>query len=114
MVQSVSPYVNPWSIFCLKYFILPTERFEWDKDEFLLHLRQEYDMKAYSPFLKLNYYGMIDVEPLKKYTNVHIINYSDLMNGRDTGTVFDDYKKEIHTYFENNTRILDEFDIQCL
>ena len=71
-------------------------------------------MKAYSPFLKLNYYGMIDDEPLKKYTNVHIVNYSDLMNGRDTGTVFDDYKKEIHTYFENNTRILDEFDMQCL
>ena len=114
MIESISPYLNAWSIFCLKYFSLPMERFDWDKDEFLMHLKQEYDMKMYSPFMKLNYLGMIDVEPLKEYTNVHVVKYGDLMNGRDTGTAFDDYKKEIHTYFENNTRILDEFEMQCL
>lgn len=114
MVESISPYLNAWSIFCLKYFSLPMERFDWDKDEFLMHLKQEYDMKMYSPFLKLNYYGMIDIEPLKEYTNVHVVKYGDLMNGKDTGTAFDDYKKELHTYFENNTRILDEFEMQCL
>ena len=114
MIKSISPYLNAWSIFCLKYFSLPMERFDWDKDEFLMHLKQEHDMKMYSPFLKLNYYGMIDVEPLKEYTNVHVVKYGDLMNGKDTGTAFDDHKKEIHTYFENNTRILDEFEMQCL
>ena len=43
-----------------------------------------------------------------------LLKYGDLMNGKDTGTAFDDHKKEIHTYFENNTRILDEFEMQCL
>ena len=69
-------------------------------------------IKKYSPFIKGQ--EMINVEPLKEYTNVHVIKYGDLMNGRDTGTAFDDYKKELHTYFENNTRILDEFEMQCL
>ena len=45
MVQSISPYLNEWSNICLKYFALPTDRFDWDKDEFLMHLRHEYDMK---------------------------------------------------------------------
>ena len=69
--------------------------------------------KKYSPF-KYKTWDTIDTEPLKEYTNVHVIKYGDLMNGRDTGTAFDDHKKEIHTYFENNTRILDEFEMQCL
>ena len=113
MVESISPYLNAWSTLSLKYFAYPTDRFDWDKDEFLMHLRHEYDLKKYSPF-KYKKWDTIDTEPLKEYTNVHVIKYGDLMNGRDTGTAFDDHKKEIHTYFENNTRILDEFEMQCL
>ena len=112
MIQEISPYINEWSIFAQKYFTVPTDRYNWDKDEFLMSLKHEYDKKEYSPFIKGQ--EMIDVEPLKEYTNVHVIKYGDLMNGRDTGTAFDDYKKELHIYFQNNTRILDEFEMQCL
>lgn len=45
---------------------------------------------------------------VEDYTDVHIIKYDDLINGRDTGTKLDDNKKQLKEYFERNEEILDE------
>lgn len=55
-----------------------------------------------------------DREQIEKHTKLHVINYSELfLEGKDTGTVFDNYKKEIKEYTDTNWetihRFLDDF-----
>ena len=48
-----------------------------------------------------------DVDEVKDYTDIHIIKYDDLLNGRDTDTKLDDHKDELKEYFERNSETLD-------
>lgn len=50
-----------------------------------------------------------NIEDVADYTEVLVIKYDDLVNGRDTGTKLDDHKNEMKSYFERNEEILERF-----
>ena len=51
-----------------------------------------------------------DLENMKRYTQVHVIQYEKLfIKGIDTNTIFDEYKEEIKEYTKRNDNLLSSF-----
>lgn len=65
-------------------------------------------LSTYKRMFESPFGGWKNVDEVKDHTDIHIIKYDDLLNGRDTDTKLDDHKSELKDYFERNSEILDK------
>lgn len=104
MVNSVSDIIDPMSHLAAQYFVQCGDALEFDADHFREFLRNQYLDGGWA-----NEHMYEPEKELSDFTEVIRISYNDILEGNNTNTNLDLYKKELSYYNLKNEELLDNF-----